>query len=219
MQRIETIINTTTGQHLRGQAAPDGPGYVVDHLGPLSDISPGDVLEVGGQLLAILDHWPQRSAYRANNVAAGIALDSLAAIRRDGVTIAEGVQVHAETIGKSPKLQALLASATAPSTPLGRAAALRQALPGIEALTSDQDEELRAAIRAQLERHDAVYQVILRDGSGVAVGDQVSTADGLATVQQLDRQTWPGLAILTCSPVQAQAGLFSRLADRVKGAA
>lgn len=213
---MEILKNLTTAALIRGHQAPDGSCVIVSYIGALSDIAPGDLLEAPcGQKLAIIDRWHTPTVYAQHNTALAIPLDSLAVIRRDGETVAEAVQVNAATIGDSPQLRELLTSSTGPTTLLGRAAKLHDTLTEALALLDDRDQGLHESILDHIAQHDRAYQVLLRDGAGVAIGDEISTADGLATIERLDRSTWPGLAILTCSSVEAQPGILRRLADKV----
>ncbi len=216
MQKMTTIRNLTTGEHLRGQWCADSPGLVLDHLGPLTDINPGDILESDdGLYAAAIDRWNSSGHYSRVSSVLAVPLDTIAVIRRNGETLIEGVQVSACTIVSNPRLQELLTSSTSTSTPLGAAAKLRVDLQQALALLDERDLDLHQAIERHIDAYDNAYQVILRDGSGTQVGDHVSTGDGLATVQRVDRRTWPGLAILTCTSVEVQPGLFRRLAERV----
>ena len=215
---MEVTINKTTGSYLSHArvSATGGPGILVDHAGNLDDARPGDLLQTATRLLVVLQSWPDRNTYHSFSTAWCLALDSLAAIRRSGEPIAEGLKVA--VIGSDQALTREINKAAPISSPVGRQVQAGKLLQELKPLIEQDAPELHKAIEQHLADQAAGFRIILPAGSGVAIGDEISLAVGRVTVQAIDRKTWPGLELLVCSDPQA-VGLVKRIRRCAGGAA
>ena len=205
------IRNNTTNTYLQHAQLSQGggPGVIIDHAGHLEDAKAGDILQTELQTLAILDCWPNRNTYTSYSTAWGLPLDHVAALRRSGEPIAEGLLVA--IIGTDCQLTRALWLAIPPSSPGCKAAEADKRLQEIEALIDpEHDQELLQAIQARKSDREAAYRIILPAGSGAAVGDQLSLASGLSTILAIDRRSWNGLELLVCSEPQPE-GIINRI--------
>jgi len=217
MQQLEYIANLTDGTATRGVVGQRKHTSVIS--APVhTSAAQGDVLQHQGKHHYVL---------QVNFVSGGIYstpkydLDCLPAnqsitIRRNGNTIADGLQAHVSTQGDTiDELTQLLMLTTYPDSQIRRQYELRQHLGAAHKLIADTEHELAATLRQRIEQHDTSLRIIVPNGTGASAGDQIDIPEvGTTTVRGLCRKSWTNLTVLLCDPPQStntnKRGLFGR---------
>lgn len=199
--KLPSIKNVTTGATFPGQHQANQNTSDIDLQCAFSDISRGDVLDTVGQL-----HFTLKTEMISNRYATFVGVKTVRALHtvsvsRNHNTVASDIPCHAAAQGDLSNALSSVITGTAQSDKIRDKAELIEHLIAATKLIEDSATDLQQILQTEIDQHSQSIRIILKSGSGVAVGDAVTaTGHDPATVVNIDRAAYPGLEVVNCRP-------------------